>query len=122
MQTGTQATLRQRLQHVIDNKTKPIGALGRLEEIALQTGLIQGTLHPQLNRPYIVVFAGDHGIAATGTVNPYPQAVTAQMVLNFITNADPRSNTIGEIIASEAGMTFSKAVDRLALQELRLVN
>ena len=39
----------------------------------------------------------------------------SEMVLNFITNADPRYNTTGEIIASEAGMTFSKAVDRLAL-------
>ena len=85
MQTGTQPPLRGQLQQLIDNKTKPIGALGRLEEIAMQIGLTLGTTHPQLNRPYIVVFAGDHGIAATGLVNPYPQAVTAQMVLNFIT-------------------------------------
>ena len=46
----------------------------------------------------------------------------SEMVLNFITNADPRYNTTREIIASEAGMTFSKVVDRLALQELRLAN
>ena len=46
----------------------------------------------------------------------------SELVMNFITNADPRYNTTGEIIASEAGMTFSKAVDRLALQELRLAN
>lgn len=110
MQTGTQATLRQKLQHVIDNKTKPVGALGRLEEIALQTGLIQGTLHPQLNRPSIVVFAGDHGIAATGRVNPYPQAVTAQMVLNFITggaaiNVLCRLHHIGLFVV-DAGVNF----------------
>jgi nicotinate-nucleotide--dimethylbenzimidazole phosphoribosyltransferase len=71
--------LQEQLQQAINNKTKPLGALGVLETIALQTGMIQGTLRPVIRHPYIVVFAGDHGIAATGLVNPYPQAVTAQM-------------------------------------------
>ncbi len=77
-------SLQEQLEYIINHKTKPLGALGRLEEIALQVGLIQQTVHPSIEHPHIVVFAGDHGIAATGLVNSYPQSVTAQMVFNFI--------------------------------------
>ena len=79
-----QEDLKAILLHKINTKTKPLGALGMLEAIALQVGLVQSTNIPKILNPHIVVFAGDHGIAATNLVNPYPQSVTAQMVLNFV--------------------------------------
>ncbi|PML57877.1 nicotinate-nucleotide--dimethylbenzimidazole phosphoribosyltransferase [Vibrio lentus] len=79
----------QSIQHRIDQKTKPLGALGLLEKVAHQLALIQSqgkeaaVEHIELNKPSIIIFAGDHGIADEG-VSIAPSAVTQQMVLNFL--------------------------------------
>ena len=62
--------------------TKPPGALGRLEAVAEWVAGWQGTDRPRIDRPQVVVFAGNHGVAAQG-VSAFPSAVTAQMVANF---------------------------------------
>lgn len=77
------------IQHHIDQKTKPLGALGQLELVAYQLALLQSqgrksaVTEISINNPSILVFAGDHGIADEG-VSIAPSAVTQQMVMNFL--------------------------------------
>lgn len=66
-----------------DQLTKPRGSLGRLESLALELAAMQGCERPRAERVRIAVFAGDHGVVEEG-VSAYPQAVTGQMLRNFV--------------------------------------
>ncbi len=95
------AALAQRLQHKLDQKTKPLGSLGRLESLALQLGLILGSETPQLQQPQLLVCAGDHGLAAR-SVSAYPSDVTWQMVENFLAGGAAVS-----VLARQHGLTLT---------------
>lgn len=103
------SALLDQLQHKIDYKTKPLGALGRIERLAYQIGAAQQTLNPELNNPHIIVFAADHGIAQSG-VSAYPPEVTYQMTMNILqggaaVSVFARQNGI-EILTVDAGVNY----------------
>ena len=106
-------TLDAALAAKIDGKTKPVGALGRLEALAFQIGRVRGSLAPTLDKPHLVVFAGDHGAAKTG-ISAYPQEVTWQMVENFLAggaaiNVFARANGL-ELVIVDAGVAHDFGV------------
>jgi nicotinate-nucleotide--dimethylbenzimidazole phosphoribosyltransferase len=71
------------LRASVDGKAKPPGSLGRIEDLAVRLGLIQGRLDPRLERVVLFVFAGDHGLTEEG-VSSYPAEVTSAMVTTFL--------------------------------------
>lgn len=108
------------IARAIDGKTKPLGALGRLELLASQVARIQGTLKPKAETCSLTIFAADHGMAAAG-VSAFPQAVTRQMVANFLSGgaaANVFAKTVGAklqvVDAGVAGPPFehSDLLDR----------
>ena len=91
----------------VDGKAKPPGALGRLEDLAVRIGQIQGRLDPRVERVRAYVFAGDHGMNAEG-VSAYPSAVTGAMVATFLAgkasvNALARACDV-EVLVVDAGV------------------
>ena len=102
--------MKNKIQEKINLKTKPIGALGLLEKLALKIGNIQQSISPSLINPALIVFSGDHGIA-NESVSAYPQEVTQQMVFNFINdgaaiNVFSKQHDINVYIV-DAGVNFN---------------
>jgi nicotinate-nucleotide--dimethylbenzimidazole phosphoribosyltransferase len=79
----TDTRLLAQAQARLDRLTKPIGSLGRLEELAAHYVMITGEMNPKIPRGAVYTFAADHGVTVEG-VSAYPSAVTPQMVLNFL--------------------------------------
>jgi len=90
--------------------TKPTGALGRLEQLAIELAGLQATERPRAARVPIIIFAGDHGIVAQG-VSAYPQAVTIAMMANFASGGAAIS-----VLARELGSSL-EVVDSGTLAE-----
>lgn len=89
------------LRAKIDGKTKPLGALGRIEALAAQVARVQQSLEPRMQACRLILFAADHGIAAEG-VSAYPAEVTRQMVLNFLAGG-----AAANVFARQAGLPVS---------------
>ncbi|PHY22639.1 nicotinate-nucleotide--dimethylbenzimidazole phosphoribosyltransferase [Caulobacter sp. BP25] len=92
------------LRAQLDAKAKPLGALGRIEDLAVRLGLIASGPPPSFDRALLLVFAGDHGMNAEG-VSAYPSAVTQAMVATFL-----------------AGKASANAFARAVGAELRVVD
>ncbi len=76
-------SIRDQAQKKVDHKTKPLGALGRLEKLAVRFSSMQKSLNPTVVCPRLFVFAADHGVVEEG-VSAFPAKVTVQMVENFL--------------------------------------
>jgi nicotinate-nucleotide--dimethylbenzimidazole phosphoribosyltransferase len=94
----TDSRLLAQAQARLDRLTKPIGSLGRLEELAARYVMITGEMKPAVPRGTVFTFAADHGVTAEG-VSAYPSAVTPQMVLNFL-----RGGAGVNVLARHAGI------------------
>ncbi|MEM8769160.1 MAG: nicotinate-nucleotide--dimethylbenzimidazole phosphoribosyltransferase [Pseudomonadota bacterium] len=110
------------LQAFVDGKTKPVGSLGRIEALAVQLARLQQSLRPDTSACGLILFAGDHGMATAG-VSAYPQAVTRQMLLNFLTGgaaANAFANALGVSMQIVDAGVVGEPVEHPALQSRRI--
>ncbi|CAM3929253.1 nicotinate-nucleotide--dimethylbenzimidazole phosphoribosyltransferase [Paenibacillus alkaliterrae] len=107
--------------HHSDRLTKPPGSLGKLESIARQLAGISGQLWPDLSRKAVIVMAGDHGVCEEG-VSAFPQAVTPQMVMNFL-NGGAAVNVLArqagaDVVCVDIGVNADLAHERLVCRKI----
>jgi nicotinate-nucleotide--dimethylbenzimidazole phosphoribosyltransferase len=112
--TGLDKAMMQETQKRLDSLTKPVGSLGRLEDLAKQICGITGKANPLLKNKIIFTLAADHGITVEG-VSAYPQEVTAQMVANFLSGGaaiNVLSRHIGaKVVVADLGVATDLAAD-----------
>ncbi len=110
------AGLKQTLLAKIAGKAKPLGALGRLEKLAVQIGQIQGTASPKLGPAELVIFAGDHGLTAEG-VAAYPSEISGE-IAKLVVAGGAGANICGrvadaEVLVVDAGLLHPLAPNAL---------
>ncbi|MEX5683659.1 MULTISPECIES: nicotinate-nucleotide--dimethylbenzimidazole phosphoribosyltransferase [Pseudomonas] len=101
--------------------TKPAGSLGRLESVAVQLAGLQGRVKPTLDQLWIAIFAGDHGVVAEG-VSAFPQAVTGQMLHNFVNGGAAISVLARQLGASLEVVDLGTVTPSLNLPGVRHLN
>ncbi|KNH20823.1 nicotinate-nucleotide--dimethylbenzimidazole phosphoribosyltransferase [Pseudomonas syringae] len=101
--------------------TKPAGSLGRLESVAVQLAGLQGQVKPTLDRLWIAIFAGDHGVVAEG-VSAFPQEVTGQMLHNFVSGGAAISVLARQLGASLEVVDLGTVTPSLNLPGVRHLN
>ncbi|WP_236193748.1 nicotinate-nucleotide--dimethylbenzimidazole phosphoribosyltransferase [Pseudomonas glycinae] len=101
--------------------TKPAGSLGRLESVAVQLAGLQGQVKPTLDHVWIAIFAGDHGVVAEG-VSAFPQEVTGQMLLNFVSGGAAISVLARQLGAQLEVVDLGTVTPSLSLPGVRHLN
>lgn len=119
---GLDRTAQASLQKALDGKAKPPGALGRIEDLSLTLGLIQGRAKPVIERPVLLVFAGDHGLTRSG-VAAFPSGVTVAMVDTLLAgkaSANAFARVVGaEVRVIDAGVAADLS-DRVGLIQAKI--